>query len=472
MYCSNCGAENDNSVKFCSKCGKALDNNQTNTSNASSKAGANQFFEKIKALPKKILLGGIAGIVVLILLICIGVNSSKTINLNKYVTVETSGYDGFGKAKVTVDWDAIEEKYGDKISYTKAAKKEYGDLLSLISPTEALEESVSVSLDNYDNLSNGDEITYTWTIDDDLSDYLNCKVKYKDKTIKVSDLEEVDTFDAFANLEVTFDGVGPDGTVNLNYTGSELSVSDFVCDKSNGLSNGDTITVSINEGNIESLAQSIGKIPAEASKEYVVEGLQSYLTNISDLSSDSLDKLKAQGEDAFNAYVAQSWYESDGESLDSFEFIGTYLLTAKSTDTWGSQNKLYLVFKGTIDNKYDSYHQKNFDYWYIEYDNVVIDEDGNTDIDITSYRTTYNSFTVDSGISSGWFGTYSWYYKGYATLNDLYKDVVTSNADSYNHEDNVEDTESATVSEDTTEEDTADGETSEDETTEETSDAE
>jgi hypothetical protein len=58
-------------------------------------------------------------------------------------------------------------------------------------------------------------------------------------------------------------------------------------------------------------------------------------------------------------------------------------------------------------------------------------------------------------VSTGWFSTKSWYYYGYQTLDELYKTVVTSNIDSYNHEDNVSDSgASATVSEVSEEEDT------------------
>lgn len=468
MFCENCGAENENSAKFCRSCGKPLGsqaNAQTGNADQSQAAptgaqvNGGQLLEKVKALPKKVLLGGIVAIVVLVLLIAVGVNASNTINLDKYVTVETTGYDGFGHAQATIDWDAIEEKYGDKIKFNSAAKKEYGDFLNILTPVEALREGVSIDLDKKTQLSNGDEITYTWDIDEDINKYVKCKLKYKDKTIKVSDLEKVDTFDAFGNLEVTFDGVGPAGTVNLNYTGSELTTYDFTCDNTTGLSNGDKVEIHIEDSVIEGLAQSIGKIPAEASKEYTVEGLQSYLQKISELNSETLDAMKSQADDAYRALVAQNW--DDDEKLDSFEYIGSYLLTAKSDDSWGSKNKLFLVFKATVDNEFKSYHQKNYVYWYMEYDNVVIDEDGKSDMDITRYSTSYNSFTVDSGVSDGWFGTHSWYYNGYATVNDLYKEVVTANAESYNHEDNVEDTESATVTEDTEAADTEAAETEE-----------
>ncbi|MEI3168879.1 MAG: hypothetical protein V8S58_13770, partial [Lachnospiraceae bacterium] len=35
-------------------------------------------------------------------------------------------------------------------------------------------------------------------------------------------------------------------------------------------------------------------------------------------------------------------------------------------------------------------------------------------------------------------GNKRWSYKGYKTLDDLYKDVVTAQSDSFNHEENID----------------------------------
>ena len=110
-----------------------------------------------------------------------------------------------------------------------------------------MQEYIRVKLDRSDRLSNGDEIAYVWDVDEDFSKYIKCKIKYTDGSYGVSGLAEVETFDAFADLEVTFSGVGPDGKAELEYKGKELDSFDFGCDKEDGLSNGDTVTVSISD---------------------------------------------------------------------------------------------------------------------------------------------------------------------------------------------------------------------------------
>jgi hypothetical protein len=233
---------------------------------------------------------------------------------------------------------------------------------------------------------------------------------------------------------------------------------DFSCDKTNGLSNGDVIIVSINEDSVESYAENLGMVPAELTKEYTVEGLTSYLSKIDEIDNDALESMQSQASDVYYAHVAQNWNE--GEELQSFSYLGEYLLTIKNGDSyWGNNNILYLVYKAQVRDSYsndgDSYNKVNDIYWYISYSDLKVDGDGSVVVDLSSYNTPYDSFTVDSGVSTGWFSTKSWYYYGYQTLDELYKTVVTSNIDSYNHEDNVSESgASATVSEVSDEEDT------------------
>ena len=120
-FCGKCGAENDNNAKFCQKCGAplstqeapkaAVNNTVANNNNAGATAAPKS---AVKVSPK--LIGAIcAGAVVFIAIIFAILNSKPTINLNKYIKYEADGYNGYGKAHVSVDWDAIEAKYGQKL---------------------------------------------------------------------------------------------------------------------------------------------------------------------------------------------------------------------------------------------------------------------------------------------------------------------------------------------------------------------
>ncbi len=437
-------AENANGAKFCKGCGKPFgmaDEARREKKTAAPKADAGESGGIIKAVPKKALVGILAAAVVLIVIVFVAVNSGSTINLDDYLTIEADGYNGYGTAKADIDWDAIEAKYGGKVSFTDKAKNEYGGFANLVTPAEAMQDYIRVKLDQSDGLSNGDEITYIWDVDEDFFKDIKCKIKYKDGAYSVSGLAEVETFDAFADLEVTFSGVGPDGNIELEYKGMELSESDFNCDKESGLSNGDIVTVSIDDSQLEYCAENFGRVPETMEKEYKVEGLSSYISAISELSAEELVSMQRQASDVYHAYAARDW--SEGAELESFTYIGNYLLTNKDTEIYyGENNVLYLVYKvrarNTCSNGEESFDEVNDVYWYIAFDNLMAEADGSLTVDVDDYSTPRKSFTVDSGISSGWFSTYSWYYYGYETLDALYEDVVTSNMDAYNHEDNVD----------------------------------
>ena len=458
MFCGNCGVENDNGAKFCKGCGQPLKvevskpsadissqgNSGGNVGNVTTgvpKIDVAQMTDKIKTIPKKVLIGACAAVVALVIIICIAVNSASTIDLNKYMSFEVEGYDGYGTARVNIDWDAVEAKYGEKVSFTSKAKNEAGGLLNVITPMEAVKESVSVTLEENRNLSNGMKIAYTWDIDEELTKYVKCKVKYKDGSYTVTGLTEVGKFDAFDGLTVDFSGIAPNGSANLNYTGSEISYYDFECDKTSGLSNGDTIKVTIDESKMEYYAKNLGKVPETIEKEFTVEGLSSYLTKISEINEEALSAMQQQASDVYNAHIAQTW--GDDEKLESFTYIGDYLLTIKDKDSyWGNSNMLYLVYKAQVRDNYsndgETYNKVNDVYWYISFNNLMVESDGKINVEVTNYTTPSDRFTIDSGVKYGWFGTRSWYYYGYQTLDELYKNVVAKNMDSYNHEDNID----------------------------------
>ena len=68
---------------------------------------------------------------------------------------------------------------------------EYGSMLKMMDPMDFLEGSVAIDVDQNYDLSNGDTISYTWIINDDVAKYLNCKVNglsyYLSKTSEISE---------------------------------------------------------------------------------------------------------------------------------------------------------------------------------------------------------------------------------------------------------------------------------------------
>mgnify|MGYP003289431687 CR=1 FL=1 len=427
MFCGKCGTENANGAKFCKSCGQALkiggenDNQKDGASgkrevdyNDSVNLNVGRLIEKAKAIPKKFIIGGCLAIIALLVIICIVVNNGKTINLNDYLSIDVSRYDGYGNAEVHIDWLAIEDKYGEKIKLTTKAKEEYGGYFETLSVIEVLEDFVDIELDKYHSLSNGDIIKYTWEIDEELPEYMNCKLKYEDSTYTVSGLEEVETFDAFEGLEVTFSGIGPNGRADIIDYPYDTGLN-YSLDKWNGLKNGDVVTVNATLGwyDEESYIEQYSRLPETMSKEYTVAGLEEYITSYEDIPTTLLEDMKKQAEDTIYSVVAKSYIR--GSKLDNLEYAGYVFSYAKEDyDYWGNYNSISIIYKGNLshsEGKYDTYEV----YFPINYINLL-KNDSNT------YYEECSGILGRSTLGNGSYSTY-----GYTNPITGYMELIEDN---------------------------------------------
>ena len=341
-------------------------------SQAPSAVDAKAIVAKGKALPKNAKIGGILGCVVLLIVIIFAYKSSRTIDLDKYTTIETSGYNGYGHAEVVIDWKAIGEKYGSKLEISKKAPAEYKTMSNLSSPLAVLMDVVNTDLDKSEKLYNNDEVAYTWDIDEKVEKAFNCKIKYKNGKHKVSGLEELKTFDAFSKLKISYESAAPYATLNLEYDGNELDESDFICDKREGLKNGDTITISINEDHIESIIEDTQMIPAESEKKIKVKGVDEYITKFKDISDDFLSTLKSETEDEVVSYVASSY--SDNITVTDTKYAG-YILNTLKKDASGKYNQLYIIYSSTVSHNEGKFATTTI-YYPVLFTDVVKTKDG------------------------------------------------------------------------------------------------
>lgn len=432
VFCVHCGAQQEGDSRFCTSCGKPLDTEAPQAAPQPQEGPVaveappapkqvNPLVAKLKALPKWVYAAVVGGIAVIVAAILIVVNITSTINLNDFVTIEVEGYDGYGTAMISIDWDAMKAKYGDKVKFTKEAKEEMGALggfLDGVSAFDGLRGSIYVSLDTDEDLSNGDEIHYTWDIDDELFKYVSCKLKYTEGTYTVEGLEEAQTFDPFADLTVTFEGISTNGELNMEYAGEELNPYDFSCDTAYGLANGDTVTITLDDYLVEYCLLELGKIPSAMEKTYTVEGLSEYVTDFSAIPQEFLDSMKKEAEDAIYAYTAQE-YGSD-YTLGELTY-GGYVLSAVSsaTDFYGTLNDLCLIYTGTVSGKEEELPATTV-YYPVEF----------TDILSTNGEMSFDELEGIRGyasLSGYWFST-----DGYLNPVVCYDDVSTWYGDNYN----------------------------------------
>lgn len=412
MICRKCKREIPDDSIFCPECG-ANQETAENSVKLNTNSGSRKKFAAV--------LGGLLGIVLIVVAAVLMIK--PTINLNDYLTVSFEGYDTVGRAVAEFD----EERFRDAYK---------GEL-----PEEFVSDYVDWEFDRDRDLSNGDSVQLTWNCRDEevLSRY-GYKMKYEDIPCTVSGLSEIGSFDPFKGIEVVFEGISPEGTAEISGNPTEAAAKDlkYELDKNEKLKNGDTVTVSVTargEDPSDYCIRNYGVMPDAVTKTYTVDGLDQYVKSLSEISGESLLQMQNQAQDVFNAYVASDF--GDGEKVTEFTYMGNYLLTAKD-ETYYDQNALYLVYKVLLDQTSEDgevfYSSTNELYWFIEYDNLLVNADGEVSVNITDYHTPENrvEFYPDENNNS-----FYWWYYGYAALEELYEDVVTINSGEYSCEDGV-----------------------------------
>lgn len=293
MICTHCGKEIQNGITFCPYCGSTVNNAKENT-------------KMKKHNPAKVLVS-IAAVAVVAAGGWAFANRTPTIDVSKYMILSADGYNTVGKLNISFDTEKLEKDYGKQIAtrFKKQMKNLKDDTYGLSSLTASLydgyeadlfaETCATGSADKTKNLSNGDVVTYTWDDNsDEAEEAFGVKVKYSDITYTVSGLASVNTFDAFDGVDVEFSGISPDGraTVNSLPTAAEAQGLYYTLDENSGLSNGDTVTLTVSAD--DTFLKNHEITLSETSKTLTVSGLKEPETI--DPFEDSLLNIAVEGE--------------------------------------------------------------------------------------------------------------------------------------------------------------------------------
>lgn len=381
--------------------------------------------DKLKKISKKT--WGIIGAcvaLVLVLLIVIALHK-PTVNLNDYLKVTYGGYDGGGVAYTEIDWNSMKEDFENKISYKRGMAQTVG-----MTPIDIIMEYTNANIEGKnEKLSNGDKVSYTWKVDKDaIAKLIKCKIKYSDGSKKVSGLKEMELFDPFKNLKVTFSGVEPNGEADIEYNGDMLSEYDFTCDKTSGLKNGDKIKISLTE-DAGYYVDQYNKAPSVLEKEYKVKNLGKYLSKIKEVDTDGMNSARAKAQKSISDMVD---YWSEDVTLDKVSYAGDYLQVAKDSDDY-TKNYYGVIYQINAHIQPDGGQRKDVvSYYSMKFENVIVGGDGKCEIDLDEYDVPYDDFSVE--VTSGDLSSGSYSFDGYQTLEELKKNYVDEVADEFDCE--------------------------------------
>ena len=228
-------------------------------------------------------------------------------------------------------------------------------------------------------------------------------------------------FDPFVDLKVSFNGAEPFGTVSIIQENSELRESVYQADKDTLLKNGDVITVTISSptgDDYEEYCRSIlGMLPTATTKEYTVEGLDKYITSISDIPEDTFNEMNDNSQ---NCLIYNS--------IDTTaEYLGSYLFHIKDPQMYLDKKEQF------INTFYCVYRISNSDITYYSYtlfDNVLLHADGTLEVK-GAYCTPVGSENDDFDDDSKIFG--------FKSIDSMLNALINEYGDNYEYESTVSD---------------------------------
>ena len=278
-FCYQCGSPLEEHAVECENCGAPVRVHVKRTRAATQHSHARAH----KILAGKTIAGA-AIVIVLVLFVLFLTGSRKSIDLNKYVDVSFSGYNGYGTASVLFDRERFYQDNSGKLKFKNAnSVTRYMDPVEMV-----LYTCIDGHLNENKQLSNGDRVVYSWNCqDEEAKELYGVTLKHSDISFKVKGLEKAESFDAFSDISLHFTGGNGIGVAELENMAAPESPAQnlhYLVEPNSGLSNGDTVTVSVSYGRYSAsdlasaMIRDYGMTPMQTEKQFQVGGLEELAT--------------------------------------------------------------------------------------------------------------------------------------------------------------------------------------------------
>jgi hypothetical protein len=351
----------------------------------------------------------------------------KNINVNDYVEVDATGYNHCGKAVVTFDEEKFHKDYGKKIKFNEGWYSKSG-----LSAVDSLMSDFDYSIENDGSFSNGDILVLEWNIDEQLlKDAYNCNVEYSNIVVYVDGLEETEEFDAFEDFQYELNGVSSEAELNIisNLNSKGYFGLLYKADKTEGIKNGDIITVSVVTENSSELSEycleRFDALPSETSYTIEVAGLPEYVNAYTDITNEKLREMIDYGSNHFKEMYSTGSRKTTYRTSFDINYIGNYFYKHKES---GSAS-IAVIYKMTDRLSVNDSTGENTVYLVLFF-NGIYKQNGEIKID-------YDKVTDVNNEIKYVLGSRTFYYTGFGKYEDIYSNIVKNNEEKFYIQNNM-----------------------------------
>lgn len=278
--------------------------------------------------------------IVFIGFILVFVGCSKSISAIDFVNIDFTGLNSKGLATTTLDKDAIiSHLWGGEAEIQKMTVAKQ---LEIAQEMDAISDSYTITLDKNENLSNGDTVNVTLSVDSNKTK----KFTGGTKKVTVSGLTEptiLTTEDVEKHIVLKFEGVSGKGFGKPENTfPSPLNTINFSVQNNGTLKNGGTISLELTETAEEKLNAEGYVLDKDFNPSYTVKDLKVVANKASDISN--IEDLKRvldeniQREYTKNPYNFLVRYEVTQNKLMYREFSRN---TLEDIEKYGESDSIY-----------------------------------------------------------------------------------------------------------------------------------
>lgn len=249
----------------------------------------------------------------------------EDVKLADLTKISLIGYDSEGKLNVELDGTAV---------------------MAELPQIQQVLETVEMDFSKEENLSNGDVVEITYTYDEVLAEELDIRLGDAPSVLTVENLpqaERISFEELFADIELVYEGMAPALQISVKNNSEHpyIKTMDFVIkDSKEHYKKGDSVTVQavFSEEDAIAYRYAVEEGADGYCRTYSLDGVDSYLTSVDQLSEEAINTLIEEGQNCFT--------DANEYGLRIFSEAGCMpiWINKKTTFTWKNPYVISMYF--------------------------------------------------------------------------------------------------------------------------------